>query len=495
VKRIAAVLLVVVLGLAGVVVIRAAGLTSRQVDPAAIPFFEVDPKGVTQRLALSIRLRTISHQDRDRIDRRAFREMAGLLRAYYPATHRRLTVERVNDLSLLYTWKGRNPELEPVLLAAHLDVVPVDPASIGDWTHPPFEGVVQQGVVWGRGAIDDKASVITIMEAVEGLVAEGHRPERTVYLAFGHDEEVGGYEGALAIAKLLEERGVRLAWVLDEGGLVAKGMVPGVRAQVAVVGLAEKGSVTIGLEIDAPGGHSSAPPIHSAIGDLAQAIVRLENNQMPSRIDGVTGTFLDTLAPELPFAARLVLANRWLFGGLLNRGFGELPPFAAMTRTTTAVTMVEAGVKENVLPVRASAVVNLRIHPRDSVDGVVDHVRETIDDPRVRLQLGLRTPPREPSPASPPDAEAFVALQRTIRSVFPDTVVAPYLVLGGTDGRHYYRISDNVFRFGPYVMGGDALKLAHGTNERITTANLMSGVRFFRQLLLDSAASLQSSSE
>jgi carboxypeptidase PM20D1 len=205
--------------------------------------------------------------------------------------------------------------------------------------------------------------------------------------------------------------------------------------------------------------------------------------------------FLDTLAPELPFGARLVLANRWLFGGLLNWSFEQLPALAAMTRTTTAVTMTEAGVKENVLPVRASAVANFRIHPRDRIVDVVDHVRETIADPRVRLEVVTRSPPREASPVSPVGADSFVALQRTIRSVFPKTVVVPYLVIGGTDGRHYYRISDNVYRFGPYVMGSEALKLAHGTNERIAAGNLMRGVRFYRQLLIDSAGPAQSSSE
>lgn len=494
-KRIALVLLALVLGIAAVTLTRAASLRSRQPEVAPAPDFAVDAERVAQRLALAIRLRTLSHRDRDQLDRQAFRDLARLLQSYYPLTHRRLTLERVNDLSLLYTWRGWDPKLEPVLLMAHLDVVPVDPGSEGDWKHPPFEGVVEDGVVWGRGAIDDKASVITILEAVEGLVAENFRPRRTVLLAFGHDEEVGGDEGALAIAKLLESRNVRLQWVLDEGGVIASGMVPGIDTQVAVVGVAEKGSVSVELEIAAVGGHSSTPPAHSAIGDLSRAIVRLEEQQMPARIGGVTGIFLDTLAPELPFLARLALANRWLFGGLLRWGFTQSPPLAAMTRTTTAVTLFDAGVKENVLPVSASAVVNFRIHPRDRVDDVVAHVRRVVDDERVQIEVGQRTPPREPSPASPVDTGVFGDLQRSIRSVFPEVVVVPYLVVGGTDARHFYRVSDNVYRFGPYVMGSEALKLAHGTNERITSENLVRGVRFFRKLLIDRAGFTYPSSE
>lgn len=494
-KRVSLLVLAALVVVLAVVVVRAASLRSLQVQGEARPDEPVDVERVAQRLALALRLRTISHQDRSRLDSRPFLELARLLSVTYPRVHRRLSIERVNGLSLLYTWKGRNPNLEPVLLAAHTDVVPVDPTSASDWRHPPFGGVVERGVIWGRGAIDDKVSVVTILEAVEDLIAEGFQPERTIYLAFGHDEEVGGDQGALAIAELLASRGVRLAFALDEGGALASGMVPGIDPIVAVVGVAEKGGVSIGLEIDGDGGHSSTPPPRTAIGELARAVVRIEDNPMPSRIDGVTESFLDALAPELPFRARLVLANRWLFGGLLEWGFRQLPPLAAMTRTTTAVTIFDAGVKENVLPIRANAVANFRIHPRDRIEDVVEHVRRTVADERVRLQVGMRSQPREPSPVSPVGAAAFVALQRTIRTVFPEAIVAPYLVVGGTDARHYARLTENVYRFSPYVMGADAMKLAHGTNEHIRLGNLTRGVRFFRQLLRDAAGPAQPSSE
>lgn len=469
--------------LVAVLLLRAATLRSHQIDVEPSAPIDVDANVVAQRLALVVRDRTISQQDADQVDRSQFRALARLLRALYPRVHRTLQLEPVNELSLLYTWPGRNPELAPVLLAAHLDVVPIDADSLDDWTHPPFEGVVENGVVWGRGTLDDKGNLVCILEAVERLLADGFQPERTVYLAFGHDEEVGGDEGARRIAKLLESRGVRLRWAVDEGGVVAEDFLPGLPLEVAVIGIAEKGAVSIGMNLEAEGGHSSTPPRHTAIGDLAAAVVALEQNPMPARIDGVVGEFLDSLAPELPFWPRVVLANRWLFGPALRAGFSRVPPLDAMQRTTTAVTIFQAGVKENVLPTRARAIVNFRIRPGDTIESVSAHVRRTVANDRIHLQVGVRSRPRNPSPASPVDTEAFAEVERSVRSVFPEAVVTPFLVLGGTDGRHYYAITDSVYRFSPFRLGREALRLVHGTDERVSAENLANGVRFFETLL------------
>jgi carboxypeptidase PM20D1 len=473
--------------LAGVVLARAALLESRQVEAAPAAEFGVDAGVLAERLALAVRFRTVSHRERARLDTRQFRELHGYLAAIYPAAHAALEREKVAGLSLLYTWQGRNPELRPVLLAAHQDVVPVEAESEADWTHPPFDGVVRDGVVWGRGSMDDKASMICLLEAVERLVGEGFRPERTVYLALGHDEEVGGDEGARQIAELLASRGVALEWVLDEGGAIGADLVPGIEDGVAMIGVAEKGSVSIVLEVEAPGGHSSMPPRHTAIGDVARAVVVLERHPMPASIDGVTALFLDYLAPELPLTARILLANRWLFGPALRHGLSRQPAFDAMMRTTGAVTIIEGGVKTNVLPKRARAVANFRIHPNDDINAVMRHVRDTIDDERVRLHVDVRTRPRNPSVAAPVDSEAFVGLSRTIREVFPGVVAVPYLVVGGTDARHYQVLSENVYRFLPFAFGRDALRLAHGTDERITADNLVGAVRFYVQLIRNAA--------
>jgi carboxypeptidase PM20D1 len=488
VKRALLVLGIGLAALVAVLLVRTAALGSRQVEVEPAPPLEVDGAAVAERLALAVHEPTISYQDESQLEAAPFHQLHTLLRVAYPRIHARLQLEKVSGLSLLYTWPGRDPSLDPVLFAAHLDVVPVDAESEKDWQHPPFRGVVEEGVVWGRGAMDDKASLICLFEAVEGLLAQGFQPERTVLLAIGHDEEVGGYKGALAIARLLAERGTHLAWVLDEGGVIAEGFLGGVEMPVAVVGVAEKGSVGIGLSIEAPGGHSSTPPRHTAIGDLAQAVVALENDPMPASLDGTTALFLDSLAPELPFGARVVLANRWLFGPLLVAGFSRAPFLDAMMRTTTAVTIFQSGVKENVLPIRASSVVNFRIHPDDDIETVVQHVRDTVDDDRIELQVGVRSTPRNPSAVSPVDSEAFVGLERSIRAVFPGTVVVPYLVLGGTDARHYQPLSDHVYRFTPFVYGRESLTLAHGTNERITVKNLVGGVRFYSERIRSSTA-------
>jgi carboxypeptidase PM20D1 len=472
---------------------RAAMLRSRQLEVPPAPPIEVDADAVARHLALVIRQETVSRQDRNAAARTPLRRLHGVLRTLYGETHRALRLERVNDLSLLYTWEGRDPSLRPVLFAAHLDVVPIDAADEAGWTHPPFAGVVEDGAVWGRGAIDDKGSVVCLLEAVELLLAEGFQPERDVLLAFGHDEELGGDEGALRMAELLARRGVELEWVVDEGGFVGADLLPQMGGSLAAIGVAEKGSVSVALELKAPGGHSSMPPPQTAIGEVAAALVALERHPMPAGIDGVTAQFLDHLAPELPFPARMVLANRWFFGPLLGYGFSRVPELDAFQRTTTAVTMFEAGVKENVLPTRARAVVNFRIHPRDRVETVAEHVRRTIDDERIEVQVGLRTPTREPSAVSPSDSDAFRSLARAVRSVFPSARVVPYLVVGGTDSRHYEPLSPNVFRFYPFELGRETARLIHGTDEHISVENLARGVRFYVQLLREAAGPVQPS--
>ena len=426
-------------------------------------------------------------EDPAQVDGKAFEELHALVKAMYPRAHRALGRERVAGLSLLYTWPGSDPSLEPVLLAGHQDVVPIDRHSEGDWTHPPFEGVVEDGVVWGRGAIDDKGALVAILEAVEHLVREGFEPRRTVYLAFGHDEEVGGDVGAAGLAAHLAAQGVRLRWVLDEGGVVAADYVPGIEKPVAVVGIAEKGSVSIALELDAPGGHSSVPPRSSAIGELARVVARLEDHPLPARIDGVTALFLERLAPELPLAARVVLASRRLFDPLLRVGFARIGALDAMQRTTTAVTIFESGVQENVLPVKARAVVDFRVHTHDRIAGVVEHVRRVVDDDRVHLEVGVGSLPREASSVSPASGEAWDELERSIREVFPSTPVVPFLVVGGTDARHYEPLSEHVYRFSPFVFDRSALHLAHGTDERISRQNLVRAVGFYVRLLRNAA--------
>ncbi len=478
-RRALGLLLLGVVALAAFVVVQALRLPSRQVDVPPAPLLEVDAAAAAARLAEALRFETISYQDEAQLPHAAFEAFDAWLVATYPKLHARLEREPVSRHGLLYTWRGAEPDLAPIVLLAHHDVVPI--ASPERWTHPPFGGVIADGYVWGRGAMDDKGSVVAICEAVERLLGDGFTPRRTVHLAFGHDEEVGGPRGAVMIAQQLAARGVRAHLVLDEGMAVIDGAVPGVERPAALIGVAEKGYATIELSVSGLGGHSSIPPRNTAAGILASAVHRLEAQPLPGGVDGVTEQLFLHLAPEMSFAYRLPFANLWLFRGLVGRILGEDPAMNALIRTTTAVTMLEGSPKENVLPQRATAAVNFRIRPGDTSEYVLQHVRRAVDDPRVELRF-LR-PPREPSPVSPTEGEAFELLTRTIGELFPDAIVAPALVLGGTDARHYTPVSDAVYRFGPFVYTNDDLGRAHGVDERMGVESLATGIRFYERLI------------
>ncbi|MDP2958144.1 MAG: M20 family peptidase [Longimicrobiales bacterium] len=488
-KKIVLALVALVVVLAGVVSWRAARMPSRQGAAEAGVTIAVDA-AAAQRFAGALRFPTISNERVEDTDTASFLALHDYFSVTYPRVHQSLTRETVADLSLLYTWEGTEPGLDPVVLMGHMDVVPVVPGTEADWLHDPYGGDVVDGHVWGRGSMDDKMSVVAILEAVEALLADGFRPRRTVYLAFGHDEEVGGVRGAAGISRLLQERGVeRFAFVLDEGGAVARGLIPGLDEAVALVGIAEKGYVNLELLVEGAGGHSSTPPAHTNIGILAEAISELEENPFPARFSGVARNMFDYLAPEMAFGARLALANLWLTEMPVTYLLLRSPETASMVRTTTAVTIIEGGVKANVLPINARAVVNHRILPGETKETVLQRVREVIGDERVQVSIrgdeGV-----DPSPVSDVEGPAFQLLSRTIRQVLAgeDVVVAPYLVMGGTDAKHFAGRSDAVFRFIPAPVGADALELAHGTNERMSVEGLAVSIRFYQQLLRNSDA-------
>ena len=480
-KRILALLGLALLILLAVLVTRAALVKSRQIQAEPARDLAVDARGAAERLAGALRFPTVSHEGGADVESAAFAGLHQYLAQSFPRVHATLTREPVADYSLLYTWKGRNPSLPPILLMSHLDVVPVEPGTEKDWTHPAFSGLIDGKYVWGRGALDDKVGVMAILEAAEALLARGFQPERTVYFAFGHDEEVGGRHGAAAIASLLERRGVRPEFILDEGGAIVEGMVPGIERPIAMVGTAEKGSLSVELVAESAGGHSSMPPPHSAIGQLAAAIEKLEDHPLPARIDGATKRSFEYLAPEMPFGPRLVLANLWLFGPVAKGQFASDPAGNARIRTTTAATIFQGGVKENVLPHRARAVVNFRILPGDTIAGVLRHVRETVG-PGIRIAAtGIAN--TEPSSESDVGAPTFGLIQRTLAQIFPGIVVSPNLLSGGTDTKHYVRLTRNIYRFAPLRMKAEDLGRLHGTNERVGIENYAEAVRFYEQLL------------
>lgn len=470
----------VVLALAAVVLVRGIATRSRQVAAEPAPPVSIDAQAAADRLAEAIRFRTVSYQDRTRFDQAEFIGLRNFLERAFPRVHQVLGREVINDFSLLYTWPGREAG-RPIVLLAHLDVVPVEPSTEPSWTHLPFAGAIDDGYVWGRGTLDDKGSAVALLEAVEYLLDAGVQPTRTVYLAFGHDEEVNGEHGAGSLAATLRERGVSADFVLDEGGWLIEGLIPGIAAPVASICVGEKGYASVELVAKGEGGHSSMPPAQTSVGELSAAIARLEASPMPPRFSGPIDQSFTFLGPEMGIGPRLVFANLWLFGPLVERAMAKYPEANAAIRTTTAPTMFDGGVKENVLPTSARAVVNFRILPGDTVQGVVDHVRDTIQDPTIALRLLDGS--SEPSPLSDPDAPPFTRLARIIRATFQGTLVAPFVTLGATDARYYAAISPNLYRFLPMRMRAADLARIHGTDERVAVEDYAAMIRFYIGLL------------
>lgn len=453
---------------------------SRQIAVAPAPAQPVDG-GAAGRLGEAVRFPTISWDDRPDASAEAFLGLHAFLERAYPAAHRAMKREKVNGYSLLYTWEGGDPSLKPIMLMAHQDVVPIAPGTEKDWTHPPFSGAVADGYVWGRGAWDDKSNLLGVFEAVEALAAAGARPKRTLYIASGHDEEVGGARGAAEIARLLESRGVSLEFVLDEGMIVTEGIVPGLKGAAALIGLAEKGYATVSLSTRTAPGHSSMPPKRTAIGRVAEAAVKLETQPPAAYLSGVARESFETLAPEMAQPGRFLLSNLWLTEPLVRAQLAKTPAANAMLRTTAALTVFNAGAKSNVLPGHAEALVNFRILPGDSVAGVQDHARRVIDDPQV--EVALAGPAREPTHVSPSDSPAYRLIARTIRETLPDAVVAPGLVIAGTDSRNMDGLTKNIYRFLPIRAKAEDLARFHGTNERVSVENYAETIRFFHRLL------------
>ena len=389
--------------------------------------------------------------------------------------------------SVVYTWEGSYSPMAAVVLMGHVDVVPVPEPNLSDWEHAPFSGDTAGGYVWGRGAIDDKSTVIAVLEAVEGLLRTGHTPKRTIYLTFGHDEEVGGRYGARVIVDQLVARGVKPALVLDEGGFMGARMVPGLEQVAAIVGIAEKGYVSLRLTATAEGGHSSMPTNRTAVGALSRAVARLEANPFPASLDGPTRGMIEAMAPYQSFRERLVSGNLWITAPILTRVLQSNEMGAALLHTTIAPTMLSAGIKDNVLPPEASAVVNFRIRPGETVTTVMARVTQVVADSGVRVER-LDSVGVDPSQVSSVQDPAYTLIARAIGGMTPGTPVPviPYLVMGGTDAKYWGPHSNRVYRFLPIPLGDGDRARVHGVNERVATRDFAASVGFFMRLIVGS---------
>jgi carboxypeptidase PM20D1 len=451
--------------------------SSRQPEGAIPPVDHAAATRIAQRLGEAVRFQTVSIADSEKTND-ALDAMYDWMRRTYPRVFDTLTAEMFGR-SLALTWKGSDSSAAPLVLMAHMDVVPVEAGTESKWAHRPFSGDISDGFVWGRGTLDDKLNVVGELEAIEGLMTSGFTPRRTVILSFGHNEEVLG-SGARAIAADFKARSIHPLMVVDEGGAVISGEVPGSERPVALIGISEKGYLSVELVVDGVGGHSSMPPMETATGIVAAAVAKLEQNQMPARLSTTRQT-MDAIAPEIGLGARMLLANMWLVGPVVKSYLARSPSTNAAIRTTTATTMFTSGVKDNVLSARARAVVNFRLLPGDSIAGVLAHVRGVVNDPRVSIRP--LSGGSEPSPVSDVQSPAYSLIARTIRETMPDVMVAPYVLMAATDSRHFANVSPNVFRFTPVRLDKEDLTRIHGTNERVGVDNMAELVAFYTKLV------------
>ncbi|TYS18003.1 M20/M25/M40 family metallo-hydrolase [Rossellomorea vietnamensis] len=448
-------------------------------DPEKINF---DEEKAIKNLSEAITYKTISYQDRSKFELEEFQRFIDFLDRTYPSVHRELDLERVNDYALLYTWKGNDSSKKPIGLTSHYDVVPVLQGTEENWDHDPFSGTVSGDKIWGRGTLDDKIGVIGILQALEHLIDEGFQPERDMYFMFGHDEEIGGEEGAMAIAALLKERGVQFDFVLDEGGAIVENMVPGVKAPVGVVGISEKGSATAKLSIEGSGGHSSQPQSQTNIGRIAGAIAKLEETQFPEDLKGPGEDLFEYAAPEMNFGMKYIFSNKFIFEPIIEEVLLNEPASAALIRTTIAPTIFQAGEQYNALPEEASAIINLRLMPGDSLEDVKEFIEKTIEDDAIAVEVTGS----EATKVSSLKGKPFNAIQQAARNVYSEAVIAPYLMVAGSDAKHYDSVADNTYRFLPVQITSEDLNRMHGTNEHVSTENYLNAVKFYVEFVKES---------
>ena len=474
-----------------VMLIRTFTFGEEAVDVKSVPLLEIDEEGFAERFAGGLRIPTVAYTDRSKMDPEAFKTFHSYLESNYPKVHRYLKREIIGDLSLLYLWEGTDPSLNPVLLMAHMDVVPVTDESVDDWTHGPFKGDVADGYIWGRGAMDDKASLFSIMEAVEWLLNDGFSPVRSIYISFGYDEEIGGTQGAAKVAELMQSKNIVPEFVLDEGGGLLSGDMLPINSMSAFVAMGEKGYMSVKLTAHGQGGHSSMPGKETTIGILATAIQKLQDNPLPASMTPSIRHMMEAFAPAMPFWVRILIANQWLFEKPFVRYASGRSILSALMRTTTAPTIIEGGVKDNVIPPTATAVVNFRLRPGDSIDWVLEMVRKIVNDKRVHIEIaeGFGS---EASNISDVNTPQFDLLATTIHQVFPETVVVPGLSPGGTDSKHFQGLTPHIYRFIPFDRYQGKIEGVHGTNEKLSVKSLRDGVTFYTQLLRNSSSDILS---
>ncbi len=437
--------------------------------------YPIDTAAV-HHLSEAIKIATISCEEQP-TDTAAFQTLVQFLFCSYPDVKNELNPLIINHNSLLLHWKGKGTSKNPVILYAHMDVVPADTS----WLFPAFEGKFDATYIYGRGVIDDKGAVISIFESIHRQLQKKFTPNRDLWFAFGHDEEISGLNGAKMIADHLSSIGVKADYMLDEGGIIAEGMVPFVKRPVALVATSEKGYVTLEFSVKSDGGHSSMPPPNPPGEVLANAINELHQHPFPTKMTPSLDDFMDYAGPEMKMPFRLLFANRWLFQPVIMNQYEQIPGANAMIRTTGVTTILSGGIKENAIPIEVKALINFRIIPGENAATVLVKVRKLIKDPRVTiLQHGVSD---EPSSYTTPESEGFKVIQRVLHKVMPDVAIAPTISTGGTDSKHFRAVTEHVYRFLPVRMNAEILDGMHGRNEKMKISSFMEMIQFYSEFI------------
>lgn len=469
-------ILALIVLLLAVVLIRAATFKPGEEEKREVSEVSFDKEKAVSNLQTLIRFKTISNADHAKEFDAEFDGLTNALPDLYPNVYRTCSLQTFSDRALLFLWKGKNHDA-PAVLMAHYDVVPVEEEN---WEKPPFEAIIEDGVLWGRGALDTKVTFNGVLSAADDLIEKGFVPENDIYFAFSGGEEVNG-PGAVNIVNWFTEQKITPAMVVDEGGAVVQDIFPGVSASCGLIGIAEKGMMNLEFSVKSSGGHASAPPPHTPVGMLAAACAKVENNPFPLHVTKPAAEMFDTLGRRSSFVYRMIFANLWLFKPVLDslcrKKGGELN---ALLRTTCAFTQASGSLAANVIPPSASMVANLRLNPEDTVDSAVERIRNLINDETVSLTVMDHM---NPSPVSRTDCDGWKRVSSAVADTWKGCIVSPYLMVQCSDSRHYGSISDRVYRFSAMDLTAEERKTIHGNNERIRLETAQRAVEFYIRLM------------
>ena len=462
--------------LLAVLLIRAAAFRPKRQPPVSECAVSFDRDAAVDALQKLVQCKTVSYNDRAAEDEAEFRKLIDLLPGLYPKVFEVCSFQELPDRALLFRWPGKKSDA-PSVMMAHYDVVPVNEDS---WDKPPFAGIIEDGILWGRGTLDTKVTFNGVLSGANALIADGFVPENDIYFAFSGGEEVNGM-GAVNIVNYFKENGIQPALVVDEGGAVVENVFPGVKAPCGMIGIAEKGMMNVQYTARSNGGHASAPSPKTPITTLANACRRIVKHPFKMHITKPAAEMFDTLGRHSSFVFRLLFANLWLFRPVLNLYTkltgGEIN---ALVRTTTAFTMMEGSNARNVIPAEASLVSNMRLNPADSVASATEYLKKAVKDDAVEITV-LES--FEPSPISETGCESWDKVAAAVAETWPGCIVSPYLMVQCSDSRHYRDLSNHVYRFSAMDMTAEERRSIHGNNEKIRLESIGRAVEFYIRLM------------